>query len=155
MTFRYLNLVVVKLSRPRFTTTFPRSNAPTPQAYTIMQLHAPFSRATTTLHFLSVTPSHLLPGLVAPLSVLAGLPSMPPPASTCLCWIDRVSCTQATLMPPAISVLHVPSKCLTTSPSGWDGNWHAMVDTPLLQIPGTLHLPPYLQNNPGTYVSIY
>ena len=49
---------------------------------------------------------------------LGGLLSMTPFASMCSFWPDRGSCMHATPIPPVISVLRAPSKCLNASTGG-------------------------------------
>ena len=69
-------------------------------------------------YFLSATTSQLPPDQMVLLPALDGLLSMTPFASMCPSWLDRGSCMHATPMPPVISVLCAPSKCLNASTGG-------------------------------------
>ena len=65
-----------------------------------------------------LTTSQLPPDQMALLPALDGLLSMTPFVSMCPSWPDLGPCMYATPMPPVISVLCAPSKCLNASTGG-------------------------------------
>ena len=67
---------------------------------------------------LFATTSQLPPDQMIFLPALDGRLSMTPFASMCPFWQDRGSCMHATPMPPVISVLRAPSKCLNAFTGG-------------------------------------